>query len=75
MIVVYLYGKNVFAQVSIQYILSSFSDLDEAVRLISEKTGLSFERTIDQIGYKVYECTNELKDVKIIAESTKILES
>ena len=73
MIVVYLYGRNVFAQVSIQYILSSFSDLDEAVRLISEKTGLSFEKSIDTVGYKVYNCTNELKDVNIIAESTKVL--
>ena len=49
MIVVFLWGKNVFKQVSIQYVLESFSQLDEAVRLISEKTGLSFEKTIDMI--------------------------
>lgn len=73
MIVVYLYGKNVFAGVSIQYILNSFTDLDEAIRLISMKTGLSFEKSIDSIGYKVYNCVDELKDINIIAESTKVL--
>lgn len=73
MIVVFLYGKNVFKQVSIQYILESFSQLDEAIRLISEKTGLSFEKSIDIIGYKVYDCVDNLKDVKIIATLTQKL--
>lgn len=73
MIVVFLWGKNVFKQVSIQYVLESFSQLDEAVRLISEKTGLSFEKTIDIVGYKVYDCTDESKDVKIIATLTQKL--
>lgn len=73
MIVVFLWGKNVFKQVSIQYIIKSFSDLDEAVRLISKKTGLSFERTIDIVGYKVYDCIDESKDVKIIATLTQTL--
>lgn len=73
MVVVYLWGKNVFKQVSIQYILKSFSDLDEAIRLISEKTGLSFEKSIDIIGYKVYDCTDYTKDVKIIATLTQTL--
>ena len=73
MIVVFLWGKNVFKQVSIQYVLESFSQLDEAVRLISEKTNLSFEKSIDIIGYKVYECTDYEKDVKIIATLTQKL--
>ena len=73
MIVVFLWGKNVFKQVSIQYVLESFVDLDEAVRLISEKTNLSFEKSIDIVGYKVYDCTDESKDVKIIATLTQKL--
>lgn len=73
MVVVYLYGRNVFAQVSIQYVLNSFADLDEAVRLISERIGLSFKKSIDTVGYKVYNCTDELKDVKIIATLTQKL--
>ena len=73
MIVVYLYGRNVFAQVSIQYILSSFSDLDEAIRLISERIGLSFEKSMDLIGYREYNCIDYTKDVRIIAESIQTL--
>ena len=73
MIVVYLYGKNVFAGVSIQYVLNSFTDLDEAVRLISERIGLSFEKSIDLIGYREYNCTDYTKDVRIIAESIQTL--
>lgn len=73
MVVVYLYGRNVFKQVSIQYVLNSFSDLDKAIRLISEKTNISFEKSIDIIGYKVYDCTDESKDVKIIATLTQKL--
>lgn len=73
MIVVYLYGKNVFAGVSIQYVLNSFTDLDEAVRLISERIGLSFEKSKDLIGYREYNCTDYTKDVRIIAESIQTL--
>ena len=73
MIVVFLWGKNVFKHVSIQYVLESFSNLDEAVRLISEKTNLSFEKSIDMIGYKVYDCVDESKEVKIIATLTQKL--
>lgn len=73
MVVVYLYGKDVFAQVSIQYVLKSFSDLDKAISLISERTGLSFELSTNQFGYKVYDCTDTTKNVRIIAESTKVL--
>lgn len=73
MVVVYLYGKNVFAQVSIKYVLKSFADLDKAVRLISERIGLSFELSIDQFGCKIYDCTDYTKDIKIIAETTKVL--
>lgn len=73
MIVVYLYGEHVFTKISIQYVLRQFSQLDEAVRLISERTNLSFEKSIDGIGYKVYNCTDHTRKVQIIAESTKIL--
>lgn len=73
MIVVYLYGEHVFSQVSIQYVLRQFSQLDEAVRLISERTNLSFEKSIDGIGYKVYDCTDHTRKVKIIAETTRTL--
>lgn len=73
MVVVYLYGKDIFAQVSIQYVLKSFADLDKAIRLLSEKSGLSFEKSRDQFGYKVYDCTDTTKDVKIIAESIQTL--
>lgn len=73
MVVVYLYGKSVFSGVSIQYVLTSFTDLDKAVRLISEKIGLEFEKSIDSIGYKVYDCLDYSRDVKIIAESKELL--
>lgn len=73
MVVVYLYGEYVFARVSIKYILKSFEDLDKAVRLISERIGLSFELSVDQFGCKIYNCTDYTKDIKIIAELTKVL--
>lgn len=73
MIVVYLYGKDVFAQVSIQYVLKSFLQLDEAIRLISERIGLSFEKSMDLIGYREYNCIDYTKDVRIIAESIQTL--
>lgn len=73
MIVVYLYGKDVFAQASIQYVIKQFSQLDEAIRLISERSGLSFEKSIDQFGYKVYDCTDATKKVRIIAEEVPLL--
>lgn len=73
MIVVYLYGKDVFAQVSVQYVIKQFSQLDEAIRLISERINLSFELSVDMIGYKVYDCTDYKRKVKIIAEETTLL--
>lgn len=73
MVVVYLYGLSVFAQVSIKYVLKSFAQLDEAIRLISEELNLSFELSINSFGYKVFNCTNDKVDIKIIAESTKVL--
>lgn len=73
MIVVYLYGEHVFSQVSIQYVIRQFSQLDEAIRLISERTNLSFEKSIDGIGYKVYDCTDYTRKVKIIAETVRTL--
>lgn len=73
MVVVYLYGKNVFSQVSIRYVLKSFADLNKAVRLISEEIGLSFKKSIDTVEFTVYHCTDRTKDVSIIAESIKVL--
>lgn len=73
MVVVYLYGKNVFRRVTIKYVLQSFTQLDEAIRLISEETGLSFRLVIDDFGYKAYDCIDYTLDVKIIAETIKTL--
>lgn len=71
MVVVYLYGTDVFSQVSIEYVLESFSELDRAVHLISERVDLEFRLSVDTFGYKVYDCTT--RDVKIIAEYKKLL--
>lgn len=73
MIVVYLYGEHVFSQVSIQYVLKQFSQLDEAIRLLSKRTNLSFEKSIDRFGYKVYDCTDATKKIRIIAEEVPLL--
>lgn len=73
MVVVYLYGEGVFGKVSIQYVLKSFSELDRAVRLISERVDLKFRLSVDKFRYKVFECTDYSQDVRIIAESTKLL--
>lgn len=72
-VVVFLWGKDVFLGVSIQYILESFAQLDEAIRLISEKTGLSFELAVDYPDGKAYRCTDRTKKVRIIAKLTKVL--
>lgn len=73
MVVVYLYGKDVFAQVSIQYVIKQFSQLDEAIRLLSKRTNLSFEKSIDRFGYKVYDCTDATKKIRIIAEEIPLI--
>lgn len=73
MVVVYLYGKGVFNQVSIQYVLESFSELNRAVHLISERFDLKFRLSIDDFGCKVFNCTDYTLDVKIIAESITLL--
>lgn len=73
MVVVYLYGKDVLGQVTIQYVLSSFAETNKAVRLISEKFNLEFRLSVDKSKYKIYDCTDYSLDVKIIAESTKVL--
>lgn len=73
MVVVYLYGKGVFGQVAIQYVLKSFSEVNRAVHLISERIDLEFRLSIDKFGYKVFDCTDYTQDVRIIAESTELL--
>ena len=73
MIVVFLWGKDVFLGVSIKYVLESFAQLDEAIRLISEKTNLSFELAVNRPDCKTYRCTNHKKRVRIIAKLTEVL--
>lgn len=72
-VVVFLWGKDVFLGVSIEYVLESFAKLDEAIRLISEEVGLSFEVRVDQPDCKMYRCTDKAKRVRIIAKLVKVL--
>lgn len=72
-VVVFLWGKDVFLGVSIEYVLESFAKLDEAIRLISEKTNLSFKLAVDHPECKTYRCTDNEKRVRIIAEVAEVL--
>ena len=75
MIVLYLYGEDVYQNMSLQLCIEHFNQLDEAMSLIESRTNLKFDSipTISLIGYRVYDLLNSSRKIRLIAESVPTL--
>lgn len=70
MIVLYLYGNDVYLHCALQYCIHHFDQVKEAISLIESRTNLKFnlEPTVSHIGYKIYDLIDSNKDIRLIAE-------
>lgn len=70
MIVLYLHGEDVYQNMSLQFCISHFKYIDEAIQKTEESTGLKFDRTpiISHIGYRVYDLLDSSSKIRLIAE-------
>ena len=75
MIVLYLYGEDVYQNMSLQFCISHFKYMDKAIQRIEERIGLKFDRTptISHIGYRVYDLLDSSRKIRLIAEVCPIL--
>lgn len=75
MIVIYIWGKNVFQHCSLQYCINHFNDLDAAIGLVESRFDLKFKKepTISLPYYRVYDLVDSDKEVRLIAEVTPLL--
>lgn len=75
MIVIYLYGEDVYQNVSIQNCISHFQYIDEAIQAIEERLNLKFQRepTISHFGYRVYDLDGSTRKIRLIAETVSLI--
>lgn len=70
MIVLYLYGEDVYQNMSLQCCIENFNQLDEAIQEIESRTNLKFNSIprISNIGYKVYDLFDSTRKVMLVVE-------